>query len=312
MRSAMRNAMRDAMWSSLLAALVLTIVAPPRAIGAQGGTDVWVAPLSEIGSRLSVGRPVNVTNRAGYDNQPAFTRDGSQVLFTSVRDDAQADIWRVSVTGGAHTRVTTTTESEYSATPIPGGEGISVIRVERDSTQRLWRFADDGGSPSLVLHALRPVGYHVWIGPATLGTFVLGGPLNMANSPPNALVLVDARTERADTLARGIGRALARVPGRDAFTFVQEEADTNWISEVDVRTGAVRRLVAAPPRADYHVWTVGGQLITAVGSRLLVRVEGRWDVLADFAPLGVKGISRLALSPAGDRIAFVAADVNSP
>jgi hypothetical protein len=293
-------------------ALALTIAALPRVSGAQGGTDVWVASLSEIGSRLSVGRPVNVTNRAGYDNQPAFTRDGSQVLFTSIREDAQADIWRVSVSGGAHTRVTATTESEYSATPIPGGDGISVIRVERDSTQRLWRFADDGGSPSLVLHALRPVGYHVWIGPATLGTFVLGGPLNMVNSPPNALVLVDARTERADTLARGIGRALARVPGRDAFTFVQEGADTNWISEVDVRTHSVRRIVAAPPRADYHVWTAGGQLITAVGSRLLVRVEDRWDVLADFAPLGVKGISRLALSPAGDRIAFVATDANSP
>lgn len=298
----MRNAMN--------VVLVMALLTPLTVLGAQGGTDIWVAPLSEIGSRLSVGRPVNVTARPGYDNQPAFTRDGARILFTSVREDAQADIWRVSVTGGAHSRVTSTPESEYSATIIPGGEGFSVIRVERDSTQRLWRFDDGGGSPALVLHALRPVGYHVWVGAATLGTFVLSPP--GSRGVPNALVLVDARTERADTLARGIGRALARSPGRDAFTFLQEGADTNWISEVDVRTHAIRRIAPAPPRADYHVWTAGGHLITAEGTRILVRVGDRWDVLADFAPLGVKGITRLALSPAGDRIAFVAADANAP
>lgn len=290
--------------------VVLVAAALPRSASAQGGTDIWVASLSEIGTRLSVGRPINVTARAGYDNQPAFTRDGAQVFFTSVRADAQADIWRVSVTGGAHTRVTTTPESEYSATLVPEGKGISVIRVERDSTQRLWRFDDNGGSPALVLRALRPVGYHVWVGAATLGTFVLSPP--GSRGVLNALVLVDARTERADTLARGIGRALARVPGRDAFTFLQEGADTNWISEVDVRTHAIRRVVPTPPRADYHLWTAGGQLITAVGSRILVRVGDRWDVLADFAPLGVKGITRLALSPAGDRLAFVAAEATAP
>ena len=298
----MRNAMH--------VVLVMTLVAPPTVVGAQGGTDIWVAPLSEIGSRLAVGRPVNVTARPGYDNQPAFTRDGAQVLFTSVRADAQADIWRVRVTGGAHTRVTATLESEYSATIIPGGGGFSVIRVERDSTQRLWRFDDDGGSPALVLRALRPVGYHVWVGGATLGTFVLSPP--GTRGVLNALVLVDARTERADTLARGIGRALARVPGRDAFTFLQEGADTNWIAEVDVRTHTIRHIAPAPPQADYHVWTAGGQLITAVGTRIMVRVGDRWDVLADLAPIGVKGITRLALSPAGDRLAFVAADANAP
>lgn len=271
---------------------------------AQGGTDVWVASFRETGSRLSVGRPQNLTDRPGYDNQPAFTRDGASVLFTSIREDAQADIWRVRVTGGAPVRMTETTESEYSATPMPDGAHFSVIRVEADSTQRLWKFPFDAGAPALVLRALRPVGYHVWVGEHTLGTFVLGSP--------NALVLADARTERADTVARNIGRALVRVPGRDAFTFVQMGADTNWISEVDVRTRTVRRVAPLPARAEYHVWTPGGQLVTSSGSRLLLRVDGRWDVLADFAELGVHGMSRLALSPGADRIAFVAEDRAAP
>jgi hypothetical protein len=129
------------------------------------------------------------------------------------------------------------------------------------------------------------------------------------------LVVVDARTERADTLARGIGRALARVPGREAFTFVQMGAarsDTSWISEVDTRTNAIRRVAPSPERDGYHVWTKGGRLVSATGSRLLLWVDGRWDVLADFSDLGVSGVTRLALSPAGDAVAFVAQDRPAP
>lgn len=270
---------------------------------AQGGTDIWVATFEERGSAIRVGQARNVTARRGYDNQPAFTAAGDAVLFTSVREDSQADIWRVALADGATKRVTTTIQSEYSATPMPDGRSFSVIRVELpDSAQRLWKFPFDGTAPSLVLNALRPVGYHVWVGEHTLGTFVLG--------QPNALVLVDARTERADTLARDIGRALVRVPGRDAFTFVQMggRADTSWISELDTRTNAIRRIAPSPARAEYHLWTKGGRLVSASGSRLWLWVDGRWDVLADFSDAGIKGISRLTLSPAGDRIAFVAED----
>jgi len=287
--------------------LFVALVAAPHLVAAQGGSDIFVAPFSDIARRSSVGRPVNVTKRAGYDNQPSFTPDGSTILYPSNRGDGQTDIWRVPVQGGPATKVTDTPESEYSATPVPGRDAFSVIRVERDSTQRLWRFGYDGTSPELVLRALRPVGYHVWIGDVMLGTFVLAPPRQ--DAIPNALVLVDSRTERADTLARDIGRALVRVPGRDAFTFLQAGKDTSWISEVDIRTRAIRRIAPAPAGADYHIWTPSGNLIAATGTRLLIRVDERWDVLADFAEMGIKAISRLALSPRGDRIAFVAEDL---
>ena len=287
--------MRGTVWA--MAVMVATGSAVP-ALRAQGGTEVWVAALTERGSSITVGRPQNVTQRAGYDNQPSFTPDGTAILYTSIREDAQADIWRVALDGSAPTRLTTTAESEYSATPMPNGRGFSVIRVERDSTQRLWAFAWDGSAERVILPALQPVGYHVWVGESAIGAFVLGNP--------NALVLADPRTQRVDTLARNIGRAFARVPGRDAFTFVHFHGDTSVIGEVDVRTGSVRRLMPTPPHGEYHVWTPGGRLIASAGSRLFVWTDGKWDVLADLAAFGVYGISRLALSPSGDRIALVA------
>ncbi len=278
-------------------AAVLAVVAVSTPLTAQSGTEIWVAPLREAAA-ASIGAPVNVTRRPGYDNQPTFTPDGRALWFTRIGAEAPADIWRVGVDGGAPTRVTVTDESEYSATPTPDGFALSVIRVELDSTQRLWRFPLDGSAPSLVLRTLRPVGYHVWVGEATLGAFVLGDP--------NALVLVDPRTERVDTLARDIGRALMRVPGRDAFTFLQLGRDTSWISEVDVRSRTIRRVAPAPRGSDYPAWTPGGRLLATQGLRVLVWVDGRWDTVLDVTGRGMGTLSRLAVSPRGDRIALVA------
>jgi hypothetical protein len=273
-------------------------------LGAQGGTEVWVATFSERGSAIAIGAPVNVTKRAGYDNQPQFTADGSGVYFTSIREDAQADIWHVALSDLATRRLTGAPESEYSATPMPDGSGFSVIRVEQDSTQRLWAFDLAGAPRRIILPSLKPVGYHVWIGETAIGAFVLGSP--------NALVLADPRTERVDTLARGIGRAFARVPGRDAFTFIHMHGDTAVVGEVDVRTKTVRRLAVAPEGGEYHIWTPGGRLIITAGSRLYVWTDGRWDVVADLAAYGLRGLSRIAISPTGDRIAVVATEPRAP
>lgn len=291
------------MMRTAIAALMLAVGA--SSVQAQGGTDIWVVSVSARGSSVSLGTPRNLTQRPGYDNQPTFTPDGAAVLYTRIEGDGPPDIWRAPLRGGAATRFTRTeVESEYSATVMPDGRGISVIRVEADSTQRLWAFGWDGTPTKVILPALKPVGYHVWIGETAIGAFVLG--------EPNALVLADPRTERVDTLARGIGRAFARVPGRDAFTFIHMHGDTAVVGEVDVRTAAVRRVAVAPTGGEYHVWTPSGQLLLSAGSRIYLWNAGKWDVAADFAAFGVRGITRLALSPDGTQLAFVAAESRTP
>ena len=121
----------------MLGIALLVLQAPPA-------TDIYVADLRVTDRRVSVGSPVNVTARPGYDNQPFFLRDGRSFFYTSVRDDAQADIYRYDLDRKISVRVTTTRESEYSPTPLPKGDGFSVVRVEADSTQRLWAFNADG------------------------------------------------------------------------------------------------------------------------------------------------------------------------
>src|ERR1700710_1026788 len=45
--------------------------------------NVYLAPLSIEDGRPVIGRPLNITDRAGYDGEPAFTADGRAILFTS-------------------------------------------------------------------------------------------------------------------------------------------------------------------------------------------------------------------------------------
>ena len=282
--------------------LQTTTQAPPD-------TEIFLAPLSKQGAKLQIGVPANMSNNPGYDNQPSFTPDGKAVLFTSVRGGGtQTDIYRFDIPSRQIARVTSTPESEYSPTVTPDGRHISVVRVEADSTQRLWRFTLDGGAPELVLTDIKPVGYHAWADARTLALYVLGSPAT--------LQLADTQTGKAEVIAKGIGRSLQRIPGGNTVSFVVREpaaqpggAPTLTIRELDPKTrqtSVLVRAVAGTTEADC-AWTPDGMLLMAHGGTLYGwrREDAEWTRVADLDALGLHGVTRLAVGPKGDRIAFV-------
>ena len=275
-----------------------------QAPAAPPATDIYLADVRVASGRVSVGVPVNVTARPGYDNQPFFLPDGHAFLYTSIREDSQADIYRYDIEAQTSIRLTTTRESEYSPTPLPDGSGFSAVRVEADSTQRLWAFDLDGSRPRLVLDSIKPVGYHAWADGHTLVLFVLGSP--------STLQIADASSRGAhgEVVARDIGRSLQRIPGRPSVSFVQRDSVAGpWLEELDTRTHRETKLVKAPPGADFFAWTPGGIVLTASGTKLYQwdpRRGSAWDEVADFAAAGLSSVTRLAVSPQGDRLAIVA------
>lgn len=279
---------------------VLSAAAPAPA-QAQPGTDIFLFAVSGSESAPRLSTPRRVTDRPGYDNQPSFTPDHAGLLYTSIRDDGQADTYRYDIATGGISRVTSTAESEYSPTAMPGGVSFSAVRVEMDSTQRLWQFDLDGGNPMLVLERVSPVGYHAWMDHNRVALFVLG-------TPPT-LQMADVRTGQAAVLARDIGRSLHKVPNRPAVSFLQRGPDGPWLVERDLESGAVRVLTRPVGQNEYFAWTPGGTILMGEGS-VVFRWRGGgagWVRMADLGHFGIMEISRVAVSGDGRWVAVVAA-----
>lgn len=279
----------------MLASIVLSVAVAQQA----PGTDIYLVPLTRSGATLAAGVPRNVTARPGYDNQPSFAPDGRSLYYTSQRE-GQTDIYRFDLGTGRNVRVTATPESEYSPTVMPDGRHLSVVRVERDSTQRLWQFTLDGTAVRPVLEAVKPVGYHAWFDPSTLYLFVLGSPATLQRA--------DVRTGHSEVVARDIGRTILRIPARSAISFAQRDTAGGppTLRELDVATGAIRPLAPLPSSNEFVAWTPQGELLTAAGNTLQRwhAASRSWEVVARFHEPGLQRISRLAVSPTGDWIAL--------
>lgn len=297
------------MRSLIVAAVSLAAAAGAKAQAAPA-SDVYLAPLVVRNGEPVVGIPVDITRRTGYDNQPSFTPDGRSILFTSIHEDGQADIYRYDLPTKRITRVTNTMESEYSPTVMPGGRRFSVIRVEKDSTQRLWSFRLDGSDPKLVLANIKPVGYHAWVDDHVVALFVLGD-----RAHANALLRADVRTGYADTLARDIGRSLVPLKGAHGFSFVQHRPDSTWglVTLKMDRAGSESTMTEVdtlPRGADFVAWITPTIPLAGTGSKLFAwnPAKAVWVDVADLASAGLSRISRLAVSPDGKWLAIVADD----
>ena len=287
--------------------LLAVWLAPQAAPQAPPDTDVYLVSLADPAA-WTAESVTNISAAPGYDNQPSFMRDSRSVLFASGRAGGQTDIYRYWIADRKLTQLTTTAESEYSPTVVPAGNGFSVTQVEADSTQRLWQFsfaarAGGGLEPSVVLPDVKPIGYHAWVDADTVMVFVLGQPATLQRASPGSAL--------TETVAEGIGRSLVAIPGTRAVSFTtRDENGVWWIKRYDADTREVRTLIHAVEGGGepHTAWSRDGRLFMASGTRVFSWKEGAadWSPVGDLAAAPVKDVSRLAVSPDGRWLAFVA------
>ena len=278
----------------------------PTAAGVPA-TDIWLGTLVSGGGALSIADLERATNRDGYDNQPSFLLDGSAILHTAAMDRRQTEIMRLEVpseTGPDHDpdaaeRLTRTEASEFSPLQIPGQEAFSAIHELRGK-QYLWRYDLSGEALGPIFATAEPVGYHAWANEHIVAMFVLGDPAT--------LQVGDALNGEIRIIAENPGRSIHRIPGTEEISFVRKGSDEEWwIERLDPTAETTVRITETLPGREDYAWTPEGEILMGDGSRLFSWSEGSdWTEIADFADFGVEGITRLAVSPNGARIAIVA------
>lgn len=275
----------------------LSAQAPPA-------TEIFLAPLTSNGGKVTVGRPINITNNPGYDNQPQFLADSSGLLFSSQRDGVQTDIYRYDIVSKRLVQVTNTTDNEYSPTLTPDGQTFSTVR---GAQQKLWRFTMDGTDAGLAWAHMGLIGYHVWISPTQMATFVLG-----ANREPNTLQLLDLRTGGSEVIEKSIGRSLLMRPGHRTVSFVHKPQGGPWvIRELNPKTREITTLTPTVEGSEDLSWTPDGAIVMGQKGKLMLwrpstsAAQTGWIEIADLTKQGVENITRLTVSPDGRWIAIV-------
>ncbi len=266
-------------------------------------TEIFLVFLKKQKETLQVGQPTNITQRSGYDNQPSFTPDGKFILYASQQDDQQTDIFQYSLESKKTEQLTSTPEAEYSPLVTPDGKTFSVVRGKE---QHLWRFPlkPGSGQPALLMKMPQLIGYHVWYNPDTLLMAAF------RDQPPMSLYVGATKGGEPVKLEEPVGRSLHRVPRKAAISYLVPVSDSiAEIKQLTLKTGARETLIQALPGSQDFAWLPDGRLLMAQGAKIFVYRPGtdpRWKEIADLSKHGIKTITRLAVSPTGEQLAFVA------
>jgi hypothetical protein len=281
--------------------LILAFVLP-RFLSAQApmpNTDIYVLDIKVAADKFILSKPENITKREGYDNQPCFLPGGLKLLYTSIRANKNADVYEYNIKTKATKQLTNTPEDEYSPTPMQDGVHFSTVRVEKDSSQRLWMFPLAGGTPELVFKSVRRIGYHCWANNTIAALWILGDSLKIG----------DTRMDMAMYMDTGVGRCVQYIPGDKAFSFVKKRSKTDWmLMRLGLGAGKKSDIVKTLPGSEDYVWTPDGTLLMGNEGKLYKfnpRKDKDWVMIADFKGTELENFYRIAISQEGNKLALV-------
>ena len=115
-----------------------------------GNNDIWV--MGADGEN-----PRQVTRHEGSDDHVEWTQDGQGLLWSTDREDGDADIWHINLATQKKTKLTSEFGADITPVPSPDGKLIAFVsnrqlnsdadRPFEDRDKDIWLMAADGGWP---------------------------------------------------------------------------------------------------------------------------------------------------------------------
>jgi TolB protein len=285
------------------------VVAALLAIGSSAGAqtvpvNLFVADLTYSNGQLHIGTPRKLTGDRGINSQPSFTPDGKAIVF--VRRDsaaAQGDVFRIDLTTGAETRITSTVEMENSPTILSDGS-LMVIRWTPETLFKEWGpwIYDMKGTPVKgVLPGPDTVGYFM---PLDSVTFAMLRPKNIS-----AVSIFDRRTgTMTDYDFRAANLPPQRIPGQRAISYTRvDSVGGNRIRRLDLVTHDTTEIAPALTRKTVHAWTPRGTIIMGKQNAIftLTPPAREWTQVAAFTDPELQDMNTYVVSPRGDKLIII-------
>jgi len=261
----------------------------------QTATEIWLFDLNLKGTPAVSGGK-NITSRAGYDNQPHFRPGHHEIFYASFRDDGRSDLKKYNWKTGVTSDVTSTPEREYSPTVTPDKKWISCIIQRDNNAQDLGKYPVHGGRPEVIIDNLT-VGYHAWLSDTDLILFVLGDPQTLRH--------YNTISKKDRILFEKPGRSIQRIPRTDLVSVVDKQDPLHWFI---LKIGADLKPVKVTETihgSEDIAWTPDGRIISSDGTRFLINNPLKTNGWIPMQGPELKGISRIAISPDGKKLAAV-------
>ncbi|MEH6408271.1 MAG: hypothetical protein V7767_13405 [Leeuwenhoekiella sp.] len=264
-------------------------------------TEIYLFDLVPKNASFEVKNGQNISNNAGYDNQPSFY-DNEAILFSRMRNE-QTDVAKYDMKTKEISWLTETPEGgEYSPQHIPDSEDFAAVRLDTSGLQRLYRY-ETKTSKNTTINDLK-IGYFAFYNNSKFISAVLSGS-NLD------LYLSDISSKKDSLIVTNIGRSLHKVPNTNSMSYTVINEDQNMDLYLLDMGGELESYFVCqlPIGIQDYVWLNDSQIL--LGSRDHLYIYDtlgvtEWKEMADLSEYHLKNITRLAVSSDGNHLAVVA------
>lgn len=261
-------------------------------------SDLYLFDFLEAAGKYELHHPrlLSGFNPDGYNNQPAFLDSYTLLLSAAPADDlTNTDVYRMDLRTRELTRITRTSDREYSPTPSrdhPQSFNCVVVEVANDDKQILWQYPldrSDGGKP--LLRNQEAIGYfrelpNDWIAIFEVGT-------------PNKLWVINKMSGEKKFISNDIGRCL-QVMNNGQLVYVHKFSEDYWfLKKLVPETFTTEIIKKTIPQAEDFVLLGDDSILMGQGSKLYVLDQlgaNQWAEVDDLKKYSISNITRLAFN----------------